>query len=284
MKTFSLSMGILIPILVSFAVVVTASLTIGSLATWSFCKRQRQKAAEAIQKYEALQRELQEVRKSYSDFVGILDIEMAEPGDESGSESGKGGPETPELTDVSIAELSSADETAGDAGVDLPSVLREAASLKSDLNKLTRIAQARIADFNATPSIRPIKQGEQFWVSSGFGVRRSPFNKERWERHQGIDISSRRGTPLVATADGTIANMGKDRFLGNFVEIRHNEKFSTLYGHMDRFAKDMKKGTEVKRGEVIGYMGRTGRTTGCHVHYEVRVYGKPVNPVDYILN
>ena len=279
MRTFSTSMSRLILILIFFAVLVTASLTVGSLATWRFCERQRQVAAEAVRNHEALQKELREIRKSYSDFVSILGIEMVETGDELG----KGGPQMPELTDVSTVEPSSASEIADSAATD--SVLMEAASLKSDFQDLARTANAKIAELAMTPSIWPIKldEGTQFWVSSRFGTRRNPFTRA-WEMHEGIDISSRRGTPLVATADGTIVDTGKDTYLGNFVEIRHGEKFSTLYGHLDRFAEDMKKGTKVKRGEVIGYMGRTGRTTGCHVHYEVRVHDKRVNPVNYILN
>jgi murein DD-endopeptidase MepM/ murein hydrolase activator NlpD len=279
MRTFSISMSRLILILISFAVVVTASLTIGSLATWRFYERQKQVAAEAVQNHEALQKEVREIRKSYSDLANILGIEIVETNDELG----KGGPEMPELTDVSISEPSSADEITDNAGMD--SVLMEAASLKTDFEDLARIANAKIAELAMTPSIWPVKlePETQMWISSRFGTRRSPFTKA-WERHEAMDISSRHGTPIVATADGTIADMGKDRYLGNFVEVRHNEKFSTLYGHMNRFAKDMKKRTKVERGQVIGYMGRTGRTTGTHVHYEVRVYDKPVNPANYILN
>jgi len=102
--------------------------------------------------------------------------------------------------------------------------------------------------------------------------------------HTGVDLAARQGTHLVATADGTIVKIEKDRFLGNFIEIWHNEKFSTLYGHMKAFAEGMEQGTRVKRGDVIGYMGKTGRTTGTHVHYEVKLNGESVNPMDYILD
>jgi murein DD-endopeptidase MepM/ murein hydrolase activator NlpD len=102
--------------------------------------------------------------------------------------------------------------------------------------------------------------------------------------HEGIDITAPLDTPLIATADGTIKAISKDRFLGNYIDICHNEKFSTRYGHLNEFAEGIEVGTEVKRGQVIGYMGRTGRSTGCHVHYEVMVHGRRVNPADYILN
>jgi len=279
MTAFSISITRLILILISFAVVVTASLTIGSLATWRFYEKQRQVVDEAVRNCEALQKELREIRESYSDFVSILGVEMAETSDELG----RGGPEMPELTDISITEPSSANEVVNDAEMD--SALIEAASLKTDLQDLARTANAKITELAMIPSIWPVKiePETRIWLSSNFGTRISPFTGA-WERHEGIDVSSRPGTPLVATADGTIADMGEDGYLGNFIEIRHGEKFSTMYGHMERFAEDIEKGTEVKRGQVIGYMGRTGRTTGCHVHYEVRVYNKPVNPVNYILN
>jgi murein DD-endopeptidase MepM/ murein hydrolase activator NlpD len=284
-RTFSVSVGSLILALVFIAILFASFLTFGSLAIQKYCKKQELVATEAIQKYEAavqkyeaLQNELQEIRERYSDFMGILGIEMVEVGDELG----KGGPEMPELTDDSIAELSSASETADGTIADSSSVLMEALSLKSDFEKLTGLADARIAELATTPSIWPIK-GPGLWISSRFGTRRNPFTNA-WERHEGIDIPSPRGTPVIATADGTITKMSKDRYLGNFIEIRHSETFSTLYGHMDRFAKDMKKGTKVKRSQVIGYVGKTGKATGCHVHYEVRVRGKRVNPTGYILD
>jgi murein DD-endopeptidase MepM/ murein hydrolase activator NlpD len=189
-----------------------------------------------------------------------------------------------ELEDVSVAGLYSTDEIVDGASVELPSVMVEAASLKSGIERLAKIADARIDELAKTPSIWPVdaEPGER-WISSSFGWRKSPFTGAR-EMHAGLDISARRGTPIIATADGTIVKMKRDRFLGKFVEIRHNEKFSTMYGHLDNFAKGMKSGTKIKRGEVIGCMGNTGRTTGCHLHYEVRVHGKRVNPIEYILD
>ena len=151
MRTFSISMSRLILILISFAVVVTASHTIGSLATWRFYERQKQVAAEAVQNYESLQKEVQEIRKSYSDLANILGIEMVETNDELG----KGGPEMPELTDVPMAGASSADEVADDTAMD--PVLIEAASLKSDFRDLARTANAKIAELAMTPSIWPVK-------------------------------------------------------------------------------------------------------------------------------
>ena len=290
-KTFSVSISVLVLVLVSIVIVIASLLTLGSMAAQRYRKKHRQMVAEAfqnyevaVQRYEALQEELQEIRKSYSAFRSVIEgdlgIEMAQPGDGLG----KGGPEMSELEDVSVAGLYSVDETIDDTAVELPSVMVETASLKSGIEHLARIADAKIDELAKTPSIWPVnaEPGER-WISSSFGWRKSPFTGAR-EMHAGLDISGRHGTPIIAPADGTIAKMKRDRFLGKFIEISHNEKFSTMYGHLDDFAKGMKLGTEVKRGEVIGYMGKTGRTTGCHLHYEVRVHDKRVNPIEYILD
>ena len=284
-RTFSISIHRLISILVCFVVVVASTFIIGSLLTWRYCKKQGQAASEAVQNSEALQKEfgeqLREIRESYSNFRAILGIEEEELDDKAG----KGGPRMPELSDLPVVGPSLSHENADNAAVEVSSLLMEAVSLKSDLNDLTRAVGDRMAGLATTPSIWPVKfePREQLWISSGFGRRRDPFTG-RWTMHTGVDIPAPRRTPIISTANGTIANMGKDAYLGNYIEVCHSQKFSTLYGHMNHFVKGMKKGTKVKRGDVIGYVGSTGRSTGSHVHYEVRLRGKRVNPSGYILN
>ena len=283
MRAFSLSRRRLYLAVISLASVVIVSLAVGSLVTWRYFRRQRQMTSDAVQKYEALNQELRDIRQSYWDLKSILGIETAEANDNS--EPGRGGPEMPELTDFSGDNISLLDEISSDVALELKPVLMEAASLESDFNALVMAARDRIEEFSMIPSIWPIEValGKRPWVSSRFGRRRSPFTGT-WEMHEGIDVTAPLDTPLIATADGTVEEVSKDRFLGNYIQIRHNEKFSTRYGHLNDFAEGIEVGTEVKRGQVIGYMGRTGRSTGCHVHYEVMVYGKRVNPANYILN
>ncbi|NDV20601.1 peptidoglycan DD-metalloendopeptidase family protein [Pseudodesulfovibrio sp. JC047] len=129
----------------------------------------------------------------------------------------------------------------------------------------------------ATPSIWPTSG----WVTSPFAWRTSPFTGKR-EFHKGIDISAPRGTPIYAPARGSIIFSGRDGSYGLSVQLRHNSSLMTRYAHMYRIA--IKKGQEVTRGELIGYVGSTGRSTGPHLHYEVRLNGVPVNPKRYILN
>ncbi|MGE9984600.1 M23 family metallopeptidase [Desulfovibrio sp. SGI.169] len=119
------------------------------------------------------------------------------------------------------------------------------------------------------------------FVSSSFGMRRSPFGGGGGQFHKGLDISNRIGTPIVASAHGTVTLAARDGAYGNSVEINHGGGIVTKYGHMQRCT--VQPGQWVKRGETIGYIGMTGRTTGPHLHYEVRLNGVPVNPMRYIL-
>ena len=133
----------------------------------------------------------------------------------------------------------------------------------------------------STPAIRPISRGEKSWVTSSFGFRVSPFTGQR-EFHQGFDISTRKGTPVLATADGVVTFIGKKGLLGKTIIVDHGHGMVTRYGHCSKFLK--KRGEKVKRWEPIALVGNTGRSTGPHVHYEVRLNGIPVNPYKYILN
>lgn len=119
------------------------------------------------------------------------------------------------------------------------------------------------------------------WITSPFGWRTSPFTGKR-EFHKGIDISTPKGTPIYAPANGKILHTGRDEAFGLNVKIIHNNSLSTRFAHMQRIA--IKSGQNISRGDIIGYVGETGRTTGPHLHYEVRLNGVPVNPMRYILN
>ncbi len=96
--------------------------------------------------------------------------------------------------------------------------------------------------------------------------------------HKGIDLAAPIGTPIQSVGDGTIANIGRHNGYGNMIEIKHDKTYSTLYGHMLRFAKGLSKGSRIKRGQVIGYVGQTGLATGPHCHYELHVHNQPRNP------
>jgi murein DD-endopeptidase MepM/ murein hydrolase activator NlpD len=122
-----------------------------------------------------------------------------------------------------------------------------------------------------TPSIWPVKG----WVTSEFGYRISPFTGMR-EFHRGIDIATRIGKEIVAPAYGTVIKTSKDAGMGNEIRIDHGNGIVTSYGHLLKFA--VKKGQRINRGDVIGYVGNSGRSTGPHLHYGVQVKGIYVNP------
>jgi murein DD-endopeptidase MepM/ murein hydrolase activator NlpD len=128
-----------------------------------------------------------------------------------------------------------------------------------------------------TPSIRPVKG----WATSKFGHRKSPFTGRR-EFHKGYDIGARKGSSIVATADGVISFTGRKGSLGKTIVINHGHGYVTRYSHCDKFLK--KRGDKVKRGDTIALVGNSGRSTGSHLHYEVHLNGLPVNPVKYFLN
>ncbi|NOY86257.1 MAG: M23 family metallopeptidase [Deltaproteobacteria bacterium] len=129
----------------------------------------------------------------------------------------------------------------------------------------------------STPSIWPVRG----WTTSGFGYRTSPFTGRR-EMHRGVDVATRTGTPIIAPADGVVVFAGREGGFGNLVVLDHGYGIATRYGHCSKL--NVKIGQKVKRGDVVGFVGNTGRSTGPHLHYEVAVNGVAVNPMRYILN
>ncbi|MEM6456955.1 MAG: M23 family metallopeptidase [Acidobacteriota bacterium] len=129
----------------------------------------------------------------------------------------------------------------------------------------------------STPAVAPTKG----LMTSGFGYRRDPFTKRR-AFHNGLDIVAPRGTPIHASGDGIVIRAGRVGALGKAVYLSHGFDVTTRYGHMSKIA--VEPGDQVRRGDVIGYVGSTGRSTGNHLHYEVRIGGKPVDPRGYILD
>ncbi|MEI8073600.1 MAG: M23 family metallopeptidase [Bacteroidota bacterium] len=135
---------------------------------------------------------------------------------------------------------------------------------------------------NATPSIQPVSNKNLNRIGSGFGYRIDPVYKDR-RHHMGLDFTAPIGTPIYATADGIVRDAGYNTGgFGNRVVINHGFGYESLYGHMVRIKARV--GQKVKRGEVIGYVGNTGKSTGPHCHYEVHRSGIPVDPIYYFYN
>jgi murein DD-endopeptidase MepM/ murein hydrolase activator NlpD len=119
-------------------------------------------------------------------------------------------------------------------------------------------------------------------ISSKFTGKRWHPVLRRWRSHKGVDYAAQRGTPVWATADGTVSIIGRQRGYGKVIYIKHG-KYTTVYGHLSAFKRGMKKGRHVRQNEVIGYVGSTGLATGPHLHYEFRINGKHVNPLSHRL-
>ena len=149
--------------------------------------------------------------------------------------------------------------------------------LERDLSMLETKFTAQAQLLSSTPSIAPVRG----ILTDGFGGRSDPFTGEPGQ-HGGIDVSSAVGQPVRAPADGIVVKAEWENGYGNVVYLSHGYGYSTRYGHLSGFAT--RPGARVKRGDVVGYVGSTGRSTGPHLHYEVRVNNKPVNPLEYILN
>ncbi len=147
----------------------------------------------------------------------------------------------------------------------------------SDLAVMVRNKEKMLASI---PSIMPVDKN-RVKVSSGFGWRQNPFTRSGSQFHPGIDFAGKIGTPIYATGDGVVIDpFGSMTGYGIAVVIDHGYGFETLYAHLSKML--VKPGDKVKRGQVIGYLGNTGPSTGPHLHYEVSRNGKKVNPINYI--
>lgn len=145
------------------------------------------------------------------------------------------------------------------------------------LNQIEGQFTKRSAIVSSTPTVQPVRGA----YMSGFGGRQDPFTGES-AFHQGLDISTNRGQPASATAAGVVEKAEWNGDLGNMVEIAHPSGYRTIYGHLDKIL--VRPGQKVARGEHVGLVGATGRATGPHLHYEVRLGERPVNPLEYILD
>jgi len=143
--------------------------------------------------------------------------------------------------------------------------------------KIEPALEQALAKEAARPVGYPLKV--QTYIASGFGTRRNPFGRG-YEFHDGIDLPAWRGTPIYATAAGKVIEAGRSKIYGNYVKLDHGYGYQTLYGHMSKIL--VERGQLVDRGEVLGKVGSTGRSTGPHVHYSVYIWGKAVNPVAFL--
>ena len=188
--------------------------------------------------------------------------------DEDVREVGVGGTlrETP--LDPELAELTKGTWS-------LEKVERELSLQKASFEEIHQKLTSNAELLEHTPTLRPVAGGH---ISSTFGLRRDPFTKQT-ESHPGVDIAQERGTPVVATAAGQVIFAGHYYSYGRFIVVDHGFGFQTAYGHLNRL--NVRDGQYVEKRQKIGEVGASGRATGSHLHYEVRISGRTVNPSDY---
>jgi murein DD-endopeptidase MepM/ murein hydrolase activator NlpD len=162
-------------------------------------------------------------------------------------------------------------------GTDIGFLEYRADRLDGRLDRVEAKLEERMRWISSVPSITPVRG----ILTSGFGTRRDPITGRRTQ-HPAIDIAAPPGREVVASADGIVTRAGRIGGLGNAVYLSHGFGLNTRYGHMSRLA--VRPGERVERGQLIGYVGSTGRSTGYHLHYEVHVDGEAMNPVGYLLD
>jgi murein DD-endopeptidase MepM/ murein hydrolase activator NlpD len=147
------------------------------------------------------------------------------------------------------------------------------------LDEILKLAKAKDKLLSAVPAIQPVKNEDLKQMASGFGYRTDPFTKAR-KMHEGMDFTAKTGTPIYATGDGVVAKADNSLSgYGNHIEINHGFGYLTLYAHLSKY--NVRQGQRVKRGDIIGYVGSTGRSQAPHLHYEVHKDGKVVNPINF---
>lgn len=219
--------------------------------------------------------QLRQVNQTFEASIRKLQTQLSESEDRTRQLAIVAGIET--LEGGTEAGIGGATDTTDAGYADLPQMEMRAGELASTLAAVEAKLEERVRWISSTPAISPVRG----ILTSGFGYRSDPLTHGRGV-HQGVDIAASSGQPVRASADGIVMRAADQGGYGKAVFLAHGFGVTTRYGHLSRM--EVKPGQRVKRGDVIGRVGSTGRSTGPHLHYEVRVDGDPVNPLAYILD
>jgi len=231
-------------------------------------------AQELLREKERMVEELREIRATESRIRRFLGLNEQSYDGKRSHQGGMG----PNLAED--GPLGKAEPLDGATGLGLEASFAESSqTLRSGLQEVVAYLQDRRAESKRIPMILPV-DSDQTWLSCEFGWREDPVTGLGREFHNGIDIAGPWKSAVLTPADGEVLQVGKDRLLGTYVKLRHGASIKTIYGHLASAA--VKAGKKVKRGEVIGHMGNSGRSTGTHLHYSVSIDGRYVDPQDYI--
>lgn len=228
---------------------------------------QEQKLSNLQKENEKMQQEMAELSALETEVRKALGESAQQPsrgGIDRSQYMGKGGP----MADIKMIDVYAAQTK------NLQAEMQHKKAVLSDL--LARLHE-RNAQLSATPNIWPTSGGE---ITSYFGGRANPFSGRGYDYHPGIDIGNDYGAPVYAGADGYVEYAGWYGGYGRYVKISHGYGYETAYGHMSSI--EVSNGEYVKKGEVIGYVGSSGYSTGPHLHYEVIINGQDSNPLDLI--
>ena len=234
---------------------------------------ENEKLREVNQEFESSIRKLQDQLTSYEDrtrqLAIVAGIATLGEGDDAAGIGGMG-----DSVEAGIGGGTPVDEIGLD---NLPAMQGRLRQIDGTLKAVETRLHQRARWISQTPAITPVKG----ILTSGFGYRSDPVTHGRGD-HQGVDIAAAPGQPVRASADGIVMRAGTIGGLGKAIYLAHGYGITTRYGHMSKV--EVRPGQRVKRGDVIGRVGNTGRSTGYHLHYEVRQDGQPVNPLVYILD
>jgi murein DD-endopeptidase MepM/ murein hydrolase activator NlpD len=256
-------------VLLALVTIDYVRIRLSSQSHQALLKESRQQK-ETLKQYEGSIGELQAKVKGFEDRIKILNLwagfkspdKLENPGVGDFPRDGQGIPGSPPQLSTS----------------NLQTIQQKTDDIQKNLDTLSNFFESQSARLASTPTIKPIEGG---LITSGFGWRKDPFTGKQ-AFHYGIDLLAAWGNPVIAPADGFVAKISTDIFYGKSILLSHGLGISTLYGHLSKIT--VREGQRVKRGDVIGNVGNTGKALGPHLHYEVHVNDKPVNPYYYLLD
>jgi len=265
-RSFAVTARLLKATVFSLCFVIVGLSTFG-FVRWRINHRMQQRQAKRIKQLEASLKDLYRIDTQIRTLLGVKQRTAED------LEQGIGGRTSMELTDTmkGTPPLMPAKSSAIDP------LEHQIELQEKSFAELLTYAQQKNNELAAIPTIWPVKG----WISSGFGWRTNPFTGKR-EFHEGIDIVNAVGVPILAPADGRVISTKRDPGFGLLLKIDHGYGYETIYGHLLKFA--VIKGEWVTRGQIIGYLGDTGMSTGPHLHYEIHKNGRAVNPWWYLLD
>lgn len=274
-----------------YAGVVAIAIGLGA-ATWAVCKysgliRDTYRLAKVTAHNEQLQEQLTEFTRE----INVLQRQVAQNFDfqkkarllanleempDDVTEVGVGGPDYAYFQTITHLDKDTRERVLG-ARADIEKLLRQARLQRESYGEIMASLEETNEKLRSTPSLRPVNVG---FISSRFGWRMDPVTGRR-SRHRGIDFSARTGTPIFSTADGVVTFSGTWKTYGEVVEISHGLGYVTRYAHLQK--RLVRKGQKVRRGDIIGRVGSSGKSTFSHLHYEVEKEGTRVDPMKFIL-